>query len=218
MKSLKNLFIKDGSEDEEPQERNSFPVNESNAPVSQNNPSSNPYFEEIAGVYEKGMESMNMPGYDFYDFYLAIKASGAQTESVYKMAFQMGKTLDANISPQKLATDGDYYIGKLKEVFESYSEKGKQKLNSLAAELKSEKDALTTEINHVDGEITRLKELVRSMEQKLSETKSHLSKVESKYKPQQDIINQKLQANEQVMQINTKILTSIKEGVAKFIK
>lgn len=220
-KSIKNLFIKDDSEDESPQEANAFPISHSDLPDNQNVPSgssSNPYLDEIKEVYQKGLESINMPGYDFYDFHLAIKAAGSQNEAVYKMAFQMGKTLDANITPQKLATDADYYISKLNEVYQTYSDKGKQKLNSITAELKADKDGLTAEINHISGEIARLKQQIQSMEQKLTETRNNLTQVESKYRPQQDVINLKLQANDQAMQLNVKQLTSIKEGIIKFVK
>lgn len=220
MKSFKNLFIKDESEENEPQEKNSFPVSESGKPVNAGSsapPSSNPFLGEITEVYEKGLESINMPGYDFYDFYLAIAAAGSQNEAIYKMAFQMGKTLDSNITPQKLMADAEYYISKLNEVYQNYSDKGKQKLNSLAAELKADKDGLTSEITHIEGEITRLKQQILSMEQKLSETKNHLNKVEGKYKPQQDQINLKLQANDQAMQISVKKLASVKEGISKYI-
>lgn len=220
MKSFKNLFIKDESEENEPEVKNSFPISESGRPQSTGTStptSSNPFLGEIAEVYEKGLESINMPGYDFYDFYLAIKAAGAQNEAIYKMAFQMGKTLDSNITPHKLTADADYYISKLNEVYQTYSDKGKQKLNSLAAELKADKDGLTSEISHIESEITRLKQQILSMEQKLSETKNHLTKVEGKYKPQQDQINLKLQANDQAMQLSVKKLSSVKEGISKYI-
>jgi predicted nucleic acid-binding protein len=218
MKSFKNLFIKDDSEEREPPITNSFPVSESSKPENQSSSPSNPYLQEIAEVYEKGLESINMPGYDFYDFFLAIKAAGSHSEAIYKMAFQMGKTLDSNITTQKLSADADYYISKLKEVYQNYSDKGKQKLKSLAAELKADRDGLTSEIHHIDSEIARLKQQISSMEQKLAEARNQLTKVEEKYRPQQDVINLKLQANDQAMQISTKQLTSVKEGVLKYIK
>src|SRR6187549_3881419 len=116
MKSLKHLFIKDDSEEEQPEEKIAFPVTEpsSGASFSPSTPSpstsANPYLNEIIEVYEKGLESINMPGYDFYDFYLAVKAAGAQNEAVYKMAFQMGKTMDSSITSLKLSSDAEYYI------------------------------------------------------------------------------------------------------------
>jgi hypothetical protein len=218
MKSFKNLFIKDESEKEEPQETNSFPVSSSSSPVNQVNTGSNPYLDEVVEVYEKGLERINMPGYDFYDFYLAIKAAGSQNNAVYKMAYQMGKTLDSDLSARKLSNDADYYISKLNEVHQNYSEKGKQKLNSLSAELKTDKDRLTAEIQHIEGEITRLKQQIVSMEQKLAETKNDLMKVEGKYSPEQHVINLKLRANDEAMQTAVNTLTSIKEGILKYIK
>src|ERR1041385_7730891 len=113
MKNFKDLFIKsDDEEEEKPKntEKPSFPITESfptNNHVTQPK-SSNPYLAEIIEVYEKGIESMNMPGYDFYDFYVAVKAAGAHNETVYKMAFQMGKTMDSNVTSEKLATDAEY--------------------------------------------------------------------------------------------------------------
>jgi hypothetical protein len=226
MKSLKHLFIKDDSEEEQAEEKMAFPVVEPN--LSQNShfspsmPSpgntSNAYLNEIIEVYEKGLESINMPGYDFYDFYLAVKAAGAQNEAIYKMAFQMGKTMDSNITSQKLATDADYYISKINDVYKTYSEKGSQKLNSLESELKAEKENLTSEINQVEAEINKMRQRIMEMEQKLSETRNELVKVGSKYKPQQDVIRLKLQANDQAMQVSIQKLNSIKEAITKYIK
>jgi hypothetical protein len=226
MKSLKHLFIKDDSEEEQAEEKMAFPVVEPN--LSQNShfspsmPSpgntSNAYLNEIIEVYEKGLESINMPGYDFYDFYLAVKAAGAQNEAIYKMAFQMGKTMDSNITSQKLATDADYYISKINDVYKTYSEKGNQKLNNLESELKAEKENLTSEINQVESEINKMRQKIMEMEQKLSETRNELVKVGSKYKPQQDVIRLKLQANDQAMQVSIQKLNSIKEAITKYIK
>ncbi len=226
MKSLKHLFIKDDSEEEQADEKMAFPVVEpnlsQNPSFSHSTPSpgttSNPYLNEIIEVYEKGLESINMPGYDFYDFYLAVKAAGTQSEAIYKMAFQMGKTMDSNITPQKLASDADYYISKINDVYKTYSEKGNQKLNGLESELKTEKENLTSEINHTEAEINKMRQKIMAMEQKLSETRNDLVKVGSKYKPQQDVIKQKLQANDQAMQVSIQKLNSIKEAITNYIK
>lgn len=225
MKSLKSLFIKEDSEEEQPEEKIAFPVTEasSDASYTPSTPSpsassSNPYLSEIIEVYEKGLESINMPGYDFYDFYLAVKAAGAQNEAVYKMAFQMGKTMDSTVTAQKLANDAEYYISKINDVYKTYSEKGGQKLNSLEAELKTEKENLTGEVNRIESDINKMRQQIMAAEQKLQETRNDLVKVSSKYKPQQDVIKQKLQANEQAMNVSIQKLNSIKEAITKYIK
>jgi hypothetical protein len=225
MKSLKHLFIKEDSEEEQPEEKMAFPVEPASSPnasfsqpAASPSTSSNPYLNEIIEVYEKGLESINMPGYDFYDFYLAVKAAGAQNEAVYKMAFQMGKTMDSGITAQKLAADADYYISKINDVYKTYSEKGGQKLNGLEDESKTEKESLTNEVNQIEAEINKMRQQIMAMEQKLSETRNNLVKVSSKYKPQQDVIRQKLQANDQAMQVSIQKLNFIKDAITKYIK
>jgi hypothetical protein len=221
MKSLKNLFIKEEEEPEESEQKPSFPISGANSSPS-NRPgpatnTSNPYLGEIVEVYEKGLESINMPGYDFYDFYLAIKAAGTQNESIYKMAFQMGKTMDANISPQKLASDAEFYVSKINEVYQTYAQKGSEKLRGLEEEQKAERENLTNQAKILEADIHRLKQEIITMEQKLSEARGHLTKVNEKYKPQEDLIKQKLMANDQAMQVSVQKLNSVKEGIMKHI-
>lgn len=225
MKSFKNLFIKDESEPEpeKPNEQMAFPLSDSTNPTPSfpstiSTGSSNQYLAEIIDVYEKGLESINMPGYDFYDFYIAVKASGVENDAVYKMAFQMGKTMDKTITPQKLSSDAEYYVSKLNEVYRTYSEKGSQKLSGLENELKTEKDRLSLEANGIEGDINKMRQQIMSLEQRLSEARSQLAQADGKYRPQQDVIKQKLQANDQAMKISVQKLNSIKEGILKFIK
>lgn len=225
MKSLKHLFIKDDSEEDQPEEKKiAFPVVESGSAPSFNqftpsaNTSSNPYLNEIIEVYEKGLESINMPGYDFYDFYQAVKAAGAQNEAIYKMAFQMGKTMDSSITSHKLSSDAEYYISKINDVYKTYSEKGGQKLSALEAEQTAEKEKLTGEVGGIEAEINKMRQQIMAMEHKLSETRNDLAKVTNKYKPQQDVIKLKLQANDQAMQVSIQKLNSIKEAITQYIK
>lgn len=226
MKSFKNLFIKE-EEEQQDDSKPSFPVTPasptfvpSNQPTLANSnlAASNPYLAEIIEVYEKGLEGINMPGYDFYDFYLAIKAAGSQDEAIYKMAFQMGKSMDATVTSQKLSTDAEYYISKINDVHQTYQQKGNQKLEVLQSELKNEKEKLTSEAGKMESEITQMKQQIIALEQKLHETRGSLAKADEKYKPQQDVIKQKLSANDQAMQLSIQKLMAIKEGIQKYIK
>jgi hypothetical protein len=224
MKSLKNLFIKEDAEQESSAEEKvtnapiAFPVGDSKSQPYAAGAGSNQYLVEIIEVYEKGLESINMPGYDFYDFYLAIKASGSENESVYKMAYQMGKTLDKAITPQKLSQDAEYYVSKLNEVYQTYSQKGEQKLHALENELKTEKNSLSVEANGIESDINKMRQQISLLEQKLTEVRSNLARVDGKYEPQKEVIKLKLQANDHAMKISVQKLQSIKEGIMKYIK
>lgn len=224
MKSLKNLFIKEDAEQESSAEEKAtnapiaFPVGDSKSQQYASGMGSNQYLVEIIEVYEKGLESINMPGYDFYDFYLAIKASGSENESVYKMAYQMGKTLDKAITPQKLSQDAEFYISKLNEVYQTYSQKGEQKLQGLENELKTEKNSLSVEANGIESDINKMRQQISLLEQKLTEVRSNLARVDGKYEPQKEVIKLKLQANDHAMKISVQKLQSIREGILKYIK
>lgn len=224
MKSFKNLFIKDENDGQEqvqtPVEKHGFPVGGPSDVPQPKKPaaSSSPFLDEIIEVYQKGLESINMPGYDFFDFYNAIQAAGSHNDAVYKMAFQMGKTMDAGITSQKLISDAEYYISKINEVYRSYSEQGRAKLDSLDAQLKTDKDKLAMEASHVESEINRLKQQIVALEKKLSETRAGLGKVDHDYTPKKDSIQQRLVANDEAMQMCVQKLNSVKEGILKYLK
>ena len=220
MKNWKNLFIKDEDETEDddssPKSTTpppSFPVgNTPNTPQK-----SNPLFEEILEVYEGGLKSINMPGYDFFEFYNTIKAGGSHSESVYKMAFQMGKTMDATITPQKLVSDADYYISKIREVHESYANQGKKKLDSIEGQLKTERDNLSSEATRIESDISKMKQQIQALETKLAETRDNLGKVEGKHKPKRDDIQEKLSANDQAMEAFVQKLTLVQSSISKYL-
>ena len=214
MKAFKNLFIKEDESEpaSAPAQKTGFPVTDSIPSFSSSqtqNTATSPYLGEIIEVYEKGLQSINMPGYDFYDFYLAIKAAGSQNEAVFKMAFQMGKTMDGNISPQKLVADAEYYISKINEVYRTYADQGKQKLDSFDKELQNERQKLSSEASFIETDLNNLRQKIAALEKQLSDTKTKLNSVDNTYKPQQDVIRQKLSANDQAMHVCVQKLNSI---------
>ena len=111
LKNWKSLFVK--SDEEESNENSSFeslsfPLNAASsntappsaAPAANYSPK-DPALLDVLEVYESGLDSINMPGYDFYEFYKAIESTGHNSEQAYKMAYLMAKTLDKTISPGK---------------------------------------------------------------------------------------------------------------------
>lgn len=229
MKSFKDLFIKSGDEEVEgkkeqpvPQPSVGFPVtgqqpNSTQPPVF-NASGSNPYLDEIIQVYEKGLESINLPGYDFFDFFSAIKAAGAQNEAIFRMAFQMGKTMDSSLTLQKLSSDAEFYLSKLRDVHQKYQEQGQQKLSGLNNQLRTERDSLASDATSMEAQISKLKQQIVDLERKLSETRGALAKVDEKYKPQQDVIEKKLQANDLALQTSLQRLSAVRDAISLYLK
>jgi hypothetical protein len=226
MKSWKTLFVKtDESEKEKtppPPGGFSFPtgntVSNAEPPFASLSTSDQSAINEVIAIYEKGIDSINMPGYDFYEFYKAISSIPHANDQAYNMAFQMAKSMDNSITPQKLVSDAEFYISKITEVHNQYSTQGQQKINSLNAKKNDEKNKLTVEINQATEEVNRLRNQLQALESEISKKRLQLSSVDGGYLPQETAIRQKLLANDNAKQISIVKLTSVKEGIQKYIK
>jgi phage-related minor tail protein len=230
-KSWKDLFIK--SDDPEQNESASssdnfsFPVNNNIQSTANNSmqPNQGSGFvqseavKEVLQVYEKGLDSINMPGYDFYEFYRTIVAAGINSgEQVYNMAFQMAKGLDNTVSSAKLLTDAEFYISKLNDVHSQYSSQGQQKLTTIQNNKGADKSKLTSEIDAANRRISDLKNELQTLEASIRSKQDALTKVDNTYVPQEQIVNEKLQANDMAHAESISKLNRVKDGIKQFVK
>ena len=231
MKNWKNLFVKSSDEDRADipvQNKDngnfSFPINNGPAPSYPGNQFSNPtgiddkVLNEVIAVYEKGIDSINMPGYDFYEFYKAIGSINNAGEQTYLMAYQMAKSMDSTLTPQKLVQDADFYISKINEVHQQYSTQGNQKIAAIEAKKNNEKNALMSDIEKGTLQISNLRNQLQALESEINQKRTTLTTVEGSYKPQETAIREKLLANDNAKHISIMKLMSVKENIQKNIK
>lgn len=228
MKNWKGLFIKTEDTEDKPQANKnitdtySFPIANKDHSSGSNASSEmgiadQGVINEVLEVYAKGIDSINMPGYDFYEFYKAISSIGSANEITYKMAFQMAKSMDGNISPQKLLTDAEFYISKINEVYSQYTRQGQQKLNSIDTQRNEEKNKLMHEIETGNQQINQMRNQLQVLETDVNQKRMTLSTIDSKFNPLESVIRQKLLANDNAKQISIAKLIAIKEGIQKNI-
>lgn len=233
IKNWKSLFVKEtGSETakkDTPQkdttESFSFPVSDSHpvqtslgSAMATPPPAIDPSVQEVLDVYESGLDSINMPGYDFYEFYKAISSIGHATEHTYHLAYQMAKSLDKTITPQKLTADAEFYISKINEVHGQYVTQGQQKLNTLQEKQRAEKDKLQREIDAGAIRISQLRAELQQLEAEINQKRSTLTKSDESFYPQEKVIREKLMANDMARKVSIDKLNIIKEGILKYIK
>lgn len=173
---------------------------------------------EVLEVYENGLDSINMPGYDFYEFYKSISSTGSNNVQTYNMAFQMAKTLDKTITAQKLLTDAEFYISKINEVHNQYVMQGQQKLNSIQEKKSAEKSSLNSEIEQGSMRLAQLRAELHELETSINNKRSTLAKIEEQYQPQEKLIREKMNANDTARSISIQKLNNIKQGIQQFIK
>jgi len=227
LKNWKNLFVKSEETEEEKsntQESFSFPVNNagSNSAPAANSytpaPANDPVVNEVIGVYESGLESINMPGYDFYEFYKAISSTGQVNEHTYHLAYQMAKSLDKTITVQKLMHDAEFYISKINEVHGNYVNQGQSKLRSLDEKKSADKGQLQGEIDRGSTRISQLRAELQQLEAEVNQKKNTLSKIDEGFAPQEKAVRDKLIANDTARKASIDKLNAIKEGIFKYIK
>ncbi len=228
IKNFKSLFVKSSDEEVEkpPQKKESdsfsFPVNPAGAASTPAYDASSGIDEkvmnEVIATYEKGIDSINMPGYDFYEFYKAVGTITNAGEQVYLMAYQMASSMDNTLTPQKLVKDADFYISKINEVHQQYKSQGNQKLQALDQKKNAEKNQLMSEIEKGTHEISRLRNQLQALESEINQKRAILTTVDAPYQPQEATVRQKLLANDNAKHISIMKLMTVKENIQKNIK
>lgn len=229
LKSWKHLFVKTdeptaGKEDA--REAISFPASETFVPAAAKSsptplpvtPVADAVVSEVIEVYESGLESINMPGYDFYEFYKAISSTGQTSEQTYQLAFQMARSMDKTITVQKLLQDAEFYISKINEVHGQYVGQGQSKLQALEEQKRQEKGQLQGEIDHATARIAQLKAELQQLESGMQQKQLMLGKIDDGFRPQEQAIRGKLQANDSARSLSIGKLQQIREGIARYIK
>ena len=229
LKNWKSLFVKtdgDSSAREDPPGY-SFPVTDNNVieqpkkeiiPDPPLRSASTDVVQEVIETYEAGLDAINMPGYDFYEFYRAVSAGGAGSPQTYQMAYQMAKAFDKSVSARKLLQDAEFYISKINEVHGQYVSQGQQKLNALRDQRQAEQRSLQQEADHAAQRIQQLKAELQQLETLIREKQQALASIDNNSRPQEYSIREKLQANDLAKKASIEKLTAIKNGIQQYIK
>jgi len=206
----KSLFINDETNSEEEEERPSVEVQQPNTTskfpdkTTINSGINNTILHSIIEMYESGFDSLNQPGYDFYEFFKAINAVGSQDPSIYKMAFTMAKSVDSNVTKDSLLKQADFYIDEINKVHKQYEIQGISKRAKIVTDQKMNKDNLTNEISALERQLLEI-------QTKLNQKKNALQAMEGGSIPELNEIDQKIAANDQA---KNKILSAINTVVA----
>ena len=130
--------------------------------------------DTIVSMYESGFESLNQPGYDFYEFFKAIEAVGTDEPSAYKMAFTMAQTVDKKINKEALLIHANFYITEINKVHDHYMAQGKSKKAEIQNALKAKKENLSHEVSSLEKKLTEIQKQIVSKKQELESVDENL--------------------------------------------
>jgi hypothetical protein len=205
----KSLFINDEANNSEgapatppsapvlPATDNKFPNHVADS-VSANS-LTNPFLNEIFEVYDKGFESLNESGFDFFELYKSVMAVGVTNPQSYQMAFTMGKSIKSDLTKEFLLQKGSFYVAEIEKVYAKYDTIGKTKKADLDNTITKEKYNLSKSISDLEAKIIEL-------QKELEAKKIELQKIDPVNMEQLSEIQLKMDANNLAKQ---KILTSI---------
>ena len=166
---------------------------------------SNEYTQKAFEMYEKGFESLNKDGFDFYEFYQSVMQGGPTNPQVYAMAFNMGSIMDKSLSKSKLINDADFYVAEITKVYNDNVSKGTAKKQNLLAQKDSENKSLVAELENMEQQLEALKIQIDDRKRKLSD-------IDSKYSPDLNDFDNRLGANELAKNKIVDSIEQVKQG------
>lgn len=216
----KSLFINEESNKPEKEANNhlsaSMPVNTENKfpsettySISEEN-KPNHFLKEVIEVYDKGFESLNLEGFDFFELYKSVVAVGITNPQSYQMAFTMGKTIQPNLDKEFLLQKASFYVTEIEKVYEKYDAAGKAKKSELDNNITKEKYNLSKEISELETNINVL-------QKELESKKSELQKIDPVNMEQLSEIQLKMEANDLAKQRILNSINTVITGINQYL-
>lgn len=218
--SWKSLFVQEENNSQQsetpkeetkvvPDSKITFPTNNP-APNYSNDLVPNEILGRVIEMYEKGLDSLNKPGYDFYEFFKAVMAIDPTNAQSYIMAYTMATSMDKSVSKPGLLADGEYYLTEIAKVYSKYDEEGRNIKTSLLEKQKQEKETLTTEIKTIQNKLILLQ---TELEQKTKLLGNYDANNSSKLQE----VDQKITANNLAKDRITQKISQVISGINKHI-
>jgi hypothetical protein len=169
------------------------------------------YFEKLLEMYEEKFGSLNLNGFDFYEFYQSVSHGDLNNPATYNMAFAMASGMDKSITKEKLVEQADFYISEITKVYNDNVTNGNNKRLSLTDQKETENKTLSSELISFQQQVEALKIQITDRENKLRA-------IDSKYQPQLSEIDGKLGANEIAKNKIVESIQIVKQGINTNIK
>lgn len=144
--------------------------------------------DKAYGIYQRGFDSLNTEGYDFYEYYTMVAAGGMENTAIYPMAFAMGKSVSPSITKDALTSKADYYMDEINKVYQNFSAQGSSKIDEISTKKNNENQNLVHELESIKTQMESLLVQQASCERKLGE-------IDSKYAGQLNDVQTMIKAN-----------------------
>jgi hypothetical protein len=190
--------------------QNKFPETTPTVSYNSGNSTNNPFMDEILSVYNKGFESLNSEGFDFFEMYKSVIAVGATNPQSYQMAFTMGKTLKSDLSKEFLIEKSKFYISEIEKVYAKYDATGNSKNKDL-------NNTITTQKYDLGKNIADLETQIAKLQADLDTKKAELSRIDNDNHQLFAEIQQKIEANNIAKQKILESINTVVTGINQYL-
>lgn len=172
---------------------------------------SNEHLQKAIDIYNKGFESLNQNGYDFYEYYQAVMHGGVDNPQIYSMAFAMGSAMDKTISKEKLLQQSEFYTSSINNVYNENLAKGNAKKEELLNQKTNENQNLINELNS-------LQQQLEAINIQITDRKNKLNAIDGKYAPLISETESKIAANDIAKNQLVQSIELVKTGIINNLK
>jgi hypothetical protein len=184
-----------------------FGKTETPTPVhSMSTQASNEHLEKAFDLYQKGFDSLNQPGYDFYEFYQAVMQAGPTNPQIYAMALTMASAMDKSVTKDKLIQQSEFYLAEINKVYQDYNSKGLTKKQELTTQKQHENESLVSELS-------LLRQQLEAIQTQIADRENKLSVIDVKYAPMMGEVDSKLSANDIAKNKIVQSIEQVKNGI-----
>jgi hypothetical protein len=162
--------------------------------------------DKAYGIYQRGFDSLNTDGYDFYEYYTMVAAGGMENTPIYPMAFAMGKSVSPSITKDALTSKADYYMDEINKVYQNFSAQGSSKIDEISTKKNNENQNLVHELESIKTQIESLLVQQASCERKLGD-------IDSKYAGQLNDVQTMIKANSIAKEKFIGQIQTVKNGI-----
>ncbi len=180
------------------------------SPNSVSNTTNNPFLGEILDVYNKGFETLNNEGFDFFEMYKSVMAVGPTNPQSYQMAFTMGKTIKSDLSKSFLLEKSSFYISEIEKVYAKYDATGNSKNKDLNNTITTQKQNLTKSIADLESQIAKL-------QNELETKKAELARIDNDNRELFSQIQLKIEANNIAKQKILESINTVITGINQYL-
>lgn len=162
----------------------------------------------VLKIFEDYMVQINKPGYDFHEFYNAVK-SFEDTNS-YKTAFSVVNSFDKSLTKENLIVDSDFYVEKINQTVEDLKIASSNRLTKLNEEK-------TTSEHELDGRISDCHQRLVQVQAEYEALVSSKPEVSRKFEEEIKKVDRKMKS---VLHYQNKFVTSInkvKNNIINFL-